>query len=374
MDFRNEDGQTALQIAAKRGHKEVVEKLLSLDVVDHTKSSIIDRVNTIFDYVNDDEHFDVKCFGEGPMFYMKRSKGDGMKTLLQSIVDQKLVKEREQVLDIITKITMAKLGIRWIGEDCEEDVKSLVLEEVKKAVPSSEGLADALVSVGERFPWAIGKMIGMFSISLIIMFVAWAFYIADVVTDVYFCLDKFRMAVSNFTRIRENCIQEIPIPNSTDLKEDHFESIYHCKKNFSYHDCEDTVKYLSKVGDCYLLGDRFQDYPDEWLNVGLVSSVHCVLPILYSIVIWIILEIHHLQLKSFLRLPLPLVAWIYKTYCDWKLYNFLIMKDTSEHTDRRRKEGQKKWKEESEKHDNIVNLASVIEAGTESSFQFFFQG
>ena len=50
------------------------------------------------------------------------------------------------------------------------------------------------------------------------------------------------------------------------------------------------------------------------------------------------------------------------------------MKDTSEHTDRRRKEGQKKWKEESEKHDNIVNLASVIEAGTESSFQFFFQG
>ena len=112
MDFRNEDGQTALQIAAKRRHKEVVEKLLSLDVVDHTKSSIIDRVNTISDYVNDDEHFDVKCFGEGPMFYMKRSKDDGRKTLLQSIVDQKLVKEREQVLDIITKITMAKLGIR----------------------------------------------------------------------------------------------------------------------------------------------------------------------------------------------------------------------------------------------------------------------
>ena len=48
--------------------------------------------------------------------------------------------------------------------------------------------------------------------------------------------------------------------------------------------------------------------------------------------------------------------------------------DGSKDADRRRKEGQKKWNEESEKHDNIVNLASVIEAGTESSFQFFFQG
>ena len=400
IDFRNEDGNSALQIAARGGHYDVVRKLLSLQVVDHSQESIINRVDTIYDYVIDDDHFNVKCFGEGPMFYMMTSRDGGTKTLLQSIVEQKLVKEREQVLDIITVITMRKYGMH-------EDIESLVIEEIKSAVPSCEGLANAIESVSKRFSWSKWKMMGMFSISLMIMFVAWGFYFADVVTDIIFCLDMFKNYLyTNFTRSLNECIANIKFVEKFN------DTIYYCKSNFSFDRCQEFMKYSSRIEECNQHRNRFAHNPWEWLYTGLASSVHCMLPIIFSIVTWIILERHHFEVKSMLRIPLPFVVWIFKTYCDWRLFNHFCQIDPTESNslsnrrrqkrkqkknrkavsdkneielklskrrkreeDKKKREAdKKKWNDVSERHDNFVNLANVIEAGVESSFQFFFQG
>ena len=105
----------------------------------------------------------------------------------------------------------------------------------------------------------------------------------------------------------------------------------------------------------------------EWLYAGIVATVHIGLPFAISLFIWVLMEMGHFGLKSFLRLPIPMVAKVYSTFCDWKLYN------TKTGTGIENEEEKKKWLKKIEDHKDLVNLSLITESGGEASFQFFFQ-
>ena len=106
----------------------------------------------------------------------------------------------------------------------------------------------------------------------------------------------------------------------------------------------------------------------EWTYAGIVCAVHVGLPLVISVLIWALLERRTFGLKSFIRLPIPMIAKIYRTFCDWKLFN---LKTGS---GKENEEEMKKWLKKLEDHEDLVNLSLITESGAEASFQFFFQG
>ena len=100
---------------------------------------------------------------------------------------------------------------------------------------------------------------------------------------------------------------------------------------------------------------------------GIVAAVHIGLPFAISLFIWVLLEMGNFGLKSLFRLPIPMVAKVYSTFCDWKLYN------AKTRTGIESEEVEKKWLKKIEDHKDLVNLSLITESGGEASFQFFFQ-
>ena len=79
-------------------------------------------------------------------------------------------------------------------------------KQVKKAVPSSEGLRDCLQSIEDRFPWSPIKYWFVTIMSFIIqVIIGPGFYGLDVYTDVRFTLDMFNQAQRNFTEDVDSC-------------------------------------------------------------------------------------------------------------------------------------------------------------------------
>ena len=168
-------------------------------------------------------------------------------------------------------------------------------------------------------------------------------------------------------------------------------------------------------------------------NVHCFPTVHCALPYLFAIIIWITIEMGQLEKTFFFRLPIPPLTKLYKTKIDYHLYNqFTVSKrmddvkeqndietedielekdnllydvDKNEYTDEHEEDEDIVWKEEDEGkksemknwekkekkssktvfqkmlpeknigliHANIVNISMIVEAATESGFQYWFQ-
>ena len=157
-------------------------------------------------------------------------------------------------------------------------------EQVRNAVPSSEGLRNCLKSIEDKYPLRKTKLHWLIFVSFfrhIIM--GWGFYALDLFTDLLFIKDMYNLARTDF--------------NQTMLEgKEHFDNeflntINQCKDNFDVADCISSLESIRKQASCFENEQRFQD-TNDWVIAGTVSSLHCVLPFVFSFIIGAILIKH----------------------------------------------------------------------------------
>ena len=120
---------------------------------------------------------------------------------------------------------------------------------------------------------------------------------------------------------------------------------------------------------------RFQD-TNDWVLAGTISTLHCILPFVFSFIIGTILIKHFgCALVSIFMFPILFLTKMYSFICKINLFNVLAWPE-------RNKDKESGVKYEREKktildrisfYDHVVNLSNIIESSVESSFQFFFQ-
>ena len=112
-------------------------------------------------------------------------------------------------------------------------------------------------------------------------------------------------------------------------------------------------------------GKRFEDVK-EWEYAGIITSVHCILPIGIALVVHFFLIENKTSWRNLLLWPIPPVSRAVSFY-----YDLQIFKCNMNKMDFREAIAQLQDK----LHDNLafVNISVVIEAAVESSFQFWFQ-
>ena len=195
----------------------------------------------------------------------------------------------------------------------------------------------------------------------------WGFYVLDLFTDVLFVKDMYRLAITDFNQTTIEC--------KDTFDNEFLTTIDRCKDNFDVADCINSLESIRRQASCFENERRFED-TNDWVIAGTVSSLHCVLPFVFSFIIGAILIRHAgCALVSVFKFPIPFLTKMYSFICERKLYKILAWKE-------RNKDKESGAQFESEKktildrisaHDHIVNLSLIIESSVESSFQFFFQ-
>ena len=345
--------------AASDKSNQMAKLFISQKLDHHDTSSISQFVSDIIAHTKAD-HFDKEIFGEqGKFFKNTSSKGENNETLLGSVLNLGLLKEREEILETIKNI---EEDISSNNEETQFRIK----QEVKSVVASSVGLRDCLKSIGQQFPWSKEKMVFMISLSAFIyIFMGTALYSLDVYTDVNFSLGMFAQSKRNFTKDRDICKREFDIE---------FEkAVFECKNFFHANKCMDSLRNIEKLGEnCFENEERFRENIMEWNLAGVISAVHYVLPFFMSFLIWIIYEFgRSCGTVEIFNLPLPPLTKFYRFLCDIKLYKNNADRNIKSEIDF--ENDKKSILEKISSHENVVNLSLIIEASVESSFQFFFQ-
>ena len=364
--------ETVLEKASKKSN-ELANLFLVQKLSRHDPVTISKRVSDIVDHVGAckknkslkslqlDEH----------KFYLNFSTNDKAKeTLLESIVSQGLLKEREEVLELMqTNDEEENASEHSKHQDHELWEYERIKEEVKLAVSSSIGLRNCLESVDEKYPWSRPKMYFRKILSFFkLMVIGSCFYGFDIYTDIRFSQDMFNQYERNFTSEREICKEK-------------FDGMFYnvindCKHSFTATMCMKSIRLLLRMGeDCFENDQRFGD-PNDWYIAGTVSYIHCGLPFFLAIVIW---EIRQIGLEcgfsSVSNFPLPFVTRFNKFICDMELFenNSWPLRNCDIVTKTKYEEKKQNIMKKLAAIENSVNLSLIIEASVESSFQFFFQ-
>ena len=236
-------------------------------------------------------------------------------------------------------------------------------------MPSSVGRKQCIQSVQERYAWGRAKMVLMIILSFVThVIMGTGFYVSDIVTDVNFSLymlqgyHRATMATSSSSVVLNKCKQEFYVV---------LDNAYAgCKEN--YLECLTYLQNATRqVEDCYATEERFDDPLDWWL-AGVVSFVHCGLPVFFGLLFWIILELEDNSSGdnwNIFRIPLPFITKMYKFHCDKNYYTLKAQNQDKKDYEKSLQKCQIKI----EKHANAVNFSMITEAALESSFQFFFQ-
>ena len=318
----------------------------------------------LFDIVNfvSMAHFDSNVFGDGQKFYLKTDKEEGTKTLLQSVVNEGLVKVREDVLYVMKKIDLERYP------NDQEDADYRLKRQVKKACHPSVGLRDCIQSIDEKYPWSNLKHKFMLFLSFFVFFIGTLFYGLDIYTDIRFSRDMFIYSKRNFSQEISVCQEDFDNEFSSTIKE--------CRDNFNRANCLNSLALVKKIAeDCFENEERFTD-PNDWWIAGTVSYAHCALPIFIGFIIWGVMQIGQCcNSKSFWYLPFPFITRWFKFRLDGELFKNYAWPDRNKSLESQSEYERKvkKCLEKLDSHDQIVNLSLIIESSVEASFQFFFQ-
>ena len=347
---------------AEKKSRELVKVFLSQSLNSHDPRAISQYLFDIVNFVNKD-HFDSTVFGdEQNLFYKKYDKEEGKETLLQSVVNKGLVKEREEVLFVLKKVDLE----RYPNE--QEDADYRLKKHVQKACSSSIGLRDCIQSIDEKYPWGNLKHKFRLFLSFFTFFMGTMLYGLDIYTDIRFSLDMFNYSKRNFTQELSLCRLDFEVELST--------TIYVCRDNFNKSNCINSLAVLKKIADgCFQNKERFTD-PNNWWIAGTVSATHCALPILVGFFLWGVVQICcKCDLKSWRNIPFPFVTRWYRFLLDVQLFKNYAWPDRNKDkaTEAKYESTLKECMEEMDDHDQIVNLSLIIESSVEASFQFFFQ-
>ena len=153
------------------------------------------------------------------------------------------------------------------------------------------------------------------------------------------------------------------------------ETIDNCQTNFTLTKCLNLLQESKSLGDgCFNKEQRFLDNREEWSTAGTIAALHCAMPFLVSLVIWIIQNNFKICSKEkLMNIPVPIISKIKNFHYTRKLFG-VYTEDRNSDNDRVWYEIEtKELIEKIRKNEAVVNLSHLIEATTEASFQFVFQ-
>ena len=190
-------------------------------------------------------------------------------------------------------------------------------------------------------------------------------------TDLNFSLHLLNQSGRNFHSEIQLCRPDFEIKLNKTLD--------YCRgSQFDEGICLQLLQDVRQYGkSCFNKEQRFDttDHPSENYKIaGIVSVIHCALPVIISIIVWLFQNSFKIwNFKTFVKLPHPLLSSFYKFHYTRKLLGVHV-KDRKGDNNRWFYELCKtQWMEKLRKNEAVVNLSHLIEATTESSFQFWFQ-
>ena len=281
-------------------------------------------------------------------------------SLLQYIADIGMVKEREELLQLLIKMEKHRHKENFNEQESEKRIIKIL----RAGMKPSKSLKETIDSLQDKNSWTQGKMVIMGLLSTVYSIVIGFVLVGlDVGTDINFTVEMFSHTTTNFTEEWERCRTSEKIPNLSNVS--HF-----CDNHGL--NAEDCLTFISSaMKNCNQYKERFQQ-PDVWQEIGYVAATHIIMPfvsILCFSVLFIMNKIISIDWFLPLKIPWPPLTKTYETILDWKIFeNF---------TDKR-KDGYERQNEtlmtEVADHQILTNFSLILEASFESSFQFFFQG
>ena len=352
-ELKPDETLESVVMEAENISREMAKLFLSAPLFEHDLKSIANKMQEVVNFANQ-SHIKETTFGDAEKFYLKVDGAGENETLMESILEQDLLKEREDAIDVMKKVDEERYKDR-------ENAPARIKRQIKKAVPSSIGLRECLRSINEKFPWSRSKVKTMATISFIVqVLMGLGFYSLDVYTDVIFAVNMHQQSNRDFTADFIQCHGK--------FNEEFDQTIETCKNSFNKIECMKSVDLIKKSADNCFKDERRFTNPTNWRIAGVVCAVHIGLPILTAFVIWTILLVQEKCsmdiLASLSKLPLPFVTKIFRFWYDWEMFEILTDRNKKDFEDRK-KEAMKK----SADHENVVVLSLVIEASIEASFQ-----
>ena len=172
------------------------------------------------------------------------------------------------------------------------------------------------------------------------------------------------------------------------------EVVNSCIHDFDLTNCYNSLNIAQRKGkNCFENEQRFDD-PKEWHLAGIISLIHCIIPILFALLIFIILCVQSDTNKykivavtkkdskkfsvskirdwviSKIPFPLPIISKVYKSLIEWDLLHVSHVEDGNE---REKIEKEEKLQKMLEENEQLITLSMAIEASMEACFQFWFQ-
>ena len=121
-----------------------------------------------------------KQLGSGLNLFCLRRDFEGNKTLLEFLSDQGMIKEREEVIQLLIKID----HFRYQGEEEKKQSKRRIIRILRAGMKPSRGLSEAIGSVQEKYPWETGKIAVKCTLSVVHnILLGWSLYGSDVASD-----------------------------------------------------------------------------------------------------------------------------------------------------------------------------------------------
>ena len=296
---------------------------------------------------------------KGARLDLKDSEG---KSGLQMILEQQMIGQREDILDSMMK---------HLKEGYDEAKEQYTIKQkIKKMTSSSPGLRDCIESLNKRFKWGSGKFWFMLFLHLFLLIRGLSFYVLDISTDLKFSLHLFNQSSRNFSHEIDACR-----PN---FESKFQETIDNCQTNFTNFTstkCLNLLQEAKSLGDvCFNKEQRFLDNREEWSTAGIIAALHCAMPFLVSLVIWIIQNNFKIcSIEKIMNIPMPVISKIQYFHFTRKLFGVYTWDRNSDDNRILYERYKNEWIEKIRRNEAVVNLSHLIEATTEASFQFVFQ-
>ncbi len=201
------------------------------------------------------------------LFCLKRDF-DGNKTLLEFLNEQGMIKEREELIQLLIKIDQ----FRYQGAEEKKNSKRRIIKILRAGIKPSRGLKESIDSVQEKYSWESGKILSKRSISVAYNLLwGWSLYAFDVGSDLnfYISLGGQNHSSNNTTT------------NNTTTQNTNIEA------------------------------------------ARIVTLFHIILPFLFSLIFLFTLLKNELVTCNWylpLKIPLPPLSKLYKTIIEWRFF------------------------------------------------------
>ncbi len=165
--MKNKDGKIPLELAR---HNKYIFRTILIDFLNYALKSPKFSSNDFQDQL-----------GSGVNLFCLKRDFEGNKTLLEFLNDQGLVKEREELIQLLIKIDQFRFKADGTSRSERRIIKIL-----RAGMKPSRGLKESIDSVQDKYPWKNAKIAVKCTLSVVMCLLGLALYASDIATDWHF--------------------------------------------------------------------------------------------------------------------------------------------------------------------------------------------